>query len=99
MTKLISANEELILRGPDEPDVIVTEQALGRDFWDDLDNMKEAFQFRLDGLTPVASIPEALVNKWLREGFEFYEADSQTIINKLKMEGYDDFVVSGDKTF
>jgi hypothetical protein len=96
---LIGAQEELILDATETHDAIVSEQILGDDFWDDLAQAKEDFQFRLNGLTPVASIPEALANKWLREGFDLWEAPAQEIIRKLKLEGYDRFVISGDKTF
>lgn len=91
------AKEDLIL-GEDQ-DIITTEQELGQDFWDDLEQAKENFHFRHQGLTPVASIPEALVNKWLREGFDVWNAPANEIVRKLKSEHYDKFVISGDKTF
>lgn len=95
----IGAAEQLILDATDHSDVIVSEQVLGDDFWDDLEQAKEDFQFRLNGMTPVASIPEALVNKWLREGFDFWNAPAKEIIRKLRLESYDAFIISGDKTF
>lgn len=94
-----NVHEDLILGNDDEQDVIITSQYLGPDFWADLEEAKENFQFRLNGLTPVASIPEALANKWLREGFDVWNAPANEIIRKLKMENYDKFVISGDKTF
>jgi len=92
------ATEELLLM-PDGPNVITSEQTLHQDFWDDLEQAKEDFRFRMDGYTPVATIPETLVNKWIREGFDFWNAPAREIIKKLKMEHYDAFVISGDKTF
>lgn len=94
---IINANEDLILNGKET--VITTQQALGDDFWDDLKQAKEDFQFRLNGLTRVATIPEALANKWLREGFDLWNAPANEIIRKLRIDGYDAFIVSGDKTF
>lgn len=91
------AKEELILG--DDQDIITTQQELGQDFFDDLEQAKEDFHFRLNGLTPVASIPEALVNKWLREGFDFWNAPANEIIRKLRIEEYEMFIISGDKTF
>ncbi len=79
--------------------VITSSQHLSPDFWDSLAQAKEDFAFRLNGLTPVASIPEGLVNKWLREGFDVWNAPAQEIIKKLRIDGYDAFIVSGDKTF
>lgn len=95
----IAAHEDLILDATENSDAIVSEQILGKDFWDDLEDAKEHFQFRLNGLTPVASIPEALANKWIREGFDIWSAPAKEIIRKLKIEGYDTFVISGNKTF
>lgn len=95
----LNVREELILGQGDDPDVITTEQYLGQDFWEDLKQAKEDFSYRLNGLTPVASIPEALVNKWLREGFDVWNAPANEIIRKLRIDGYDAFVISGDKTF
>lgn len=95
----IGATEELILNATDRSDVIVSEQALTRDFWDDLKYAKDEFHFRLNGLTPVASIPETLVNKWIREGFDVWSAPANEITKKLRIDGYDAFIISGDKTF
>lgn len=95
----IGATEELILNGTDHSDVIVSSQPLGQDFWDDLAQAKEDFAFRLNGLTPVASIPEALANKWLREGFDLWSAPANEILRKLRMENYDAFIISGGKRF
>lgn len=94
---LHGATEELILG--DYSDVITTEQYLGDDFFDDLKEAKENFQFRLNGLTPVASIPEALANKWLREGFDVWSASANEIKRKLRIDGYEAFDISGDKRF
>ena len=93
------AQEELILDATDNSDVIVSSQVLGKDFWDDLEQAKEEFAFRLNGLTPVASIPESLANKWLREGFDLWSAPANEILRKLRMENYDAFIISGDKRF
>ena len=95
--KFNEAHEDLILG--DDYDVITTEQYLGDDFWNDLDEAKENFHFRLNGLTQVATIPEALVNKWVREGFDFWNAPANEILRKLRLEHYDKFIISGDKTF
>jgi hypothetical protein len=95
----IGATEGLILDATDDHDAIVSSQPLGKDFWDDLANQQEAFKFRLNGLTPVASIPEALVNKWLREGFDFNHAPANEITKRLRLEGYEKFIISGDKRF
>ena len=91
--------ETLIFDATEGEDAILSEQTLGQDFYKDLSNWKEAFKFRHEGLTAVASIPETLVNKWIREGFDFYAAPANEINRKLRLEGYDNFIISGDKTF
>lgn len=95
-----AADERLLLgTGKDDPMVITSQQTLGEDFWQDLHDAKEAFHFRLNGLTAVASIPEALANKWLREGFDVWSAPANEIKRKLRIDGYDTFDISGDKKF
>lgn len=96
--QLLTPNEELHLDATGHG-VITTSQELTKDFWSDLEQAKEDFHFRLNGLTPVASIPEALVNKWIREGFDFYSAPANEILAKLRSGNYDAFIISGDKTF
>ena len=95
----IGATENIVFDADDKHDAITSHQTLGKDFFDDLDNAKEAFQFRHNGLTAVASIPEALANKWIREGFDFWDAPANEITKKLRLEGYSNFIISGDKTF
>ena len=91
--------EDLILTSKDESDVITSYQELTENFYDDLEEAKENFHLRLNGLTPVASIPETLVNKWIREGFDFWNAPAKEIIRKLKIDQYETFIIAGDKTF
>lgn len=91
--------EELILGSGKDQDAIVSEQYLSDAFWADLQDAKDDFHFRLNGLTPVASIPETVVNKWLREGFDFYNAPANEITKKLRLESMDAFIISGDKRF
>lgn len=94
-----SAHEGLILDASETHDAIVTEQYIGDDFWEDIKAAKEDFSIRLNGLTPVASIPEALANKWLREGFDLWNAPANEILRKLRIDGYDKFVISGNTRF
>lgn len=96
--KLIGATEDLLF-DENGNGIITTEQELGADFWQDLEDAKENFAFRHNGMTPVASIPAALANKWLREGFDLWSAPANEIIRKLRIDGYDAFIISGDKTF
>jgi hypothetical protein len=42
----------------------------------------------------VASIPVAIVEKWLSEGFDFWNEPARKIVAKLKAEGLDYFVTT-----
>ena len=78
---------------------VETEQHLGKDFWSDLDQAKENFKMRLDGYTPVASIPAATVDRWIREGFDFWAAPAKDILAKLRLDEMPKLIISGDKRF
>lgn len=42
----------------------------------------------------VASIPQVVVDQWIRDGFDFWNATNATILAKLKTESLDDFITS-----
>ncbi len=79
--------------------IITSQQALGPDFWDHIKEARENFNLRKEGMIAVASIPEGLANKWLREGFDLWSAPANDIVRKLRLDGYDDFVISGSTRF
>jgi hypothetical protein len=76
--------------------VIQTYQAIPQEFTDAL--KAERFhnsQSRVSGeYHRVASIPTAVVDKWMREGFDFWNASAKTILAKLKLENLDAFITS-----
>lgn len=76
----------------------VYEQDLPEEFWQELKDDTDNFKFNLDSYTKVASIPVTLFDKWLNEGFDAYSAPIEEIMKRLRMEGYDAFIVSGSKT-
>lgn len=39
-----------------------------------------------DGMVRLARIPEAIVNRWFREGFSIYDHSAQEIMDRLKAE-------------
>lgn len=41
-----------------------------------------------------ASIPTAVIDTWIRQGFDFYNASAKEIIAKLKTDGLDYFITS-----
>lgn len=78
--------------------VFETNQHIGQDYWDQLKQQQENFSFRFNGLTPVASIPEGVVNRWLREGFDFWSASAREIQDKLRKDQLEKMMVT-QKTF
>jgi hypothetical protein len=99
MTELINPQERYHFDEKGQLLAVETEQALEHDFWDDLEEAKENFRMRLDGYTPVASIPAATVDRWIREGFDFYAAPAKEILARLRRDEMTKLIVSGDKTF
>lgn len=44
-----------------------------------------------------ATIPTAVVEKWLKEGFDVYRESAQAIVKRLKAEDLSDFLTSNKK--
>lgn len=75
----------------------VHEQFIPDSYMDDLKREADDFAWHLAGYTKVATVPQALADKWLLEGFNVFEAPNREVIKRLKAEGYDKFVVSGSR--
>lgn len=75
---------------------IQTYQAIPQSFTDNLKQERfENSQGRVKGeYHRVASIPVVVVDKWMREGFDFYHASAKEIIARLKLENLDAFITS-----
>ena len=41
-----------------------------------------------------ASVPQAVVDQWLREGFDIYREDAKAIVARLRAQGLDAFITS-----
>ena len=63
-----------------------------------LDNLKqkreESNNVKEKDYMHVASIPVEIVEKWQREGFDFYNEPARKIVAKLKEENLDAFLVT-----
>lgn len=63
-----------------------------------LDNLKrkreESSSVREKEYMHIASIPVEIVEKWQREGFDFYNESAKKIVAKLKNENLDAFLVT-----
>jgi hypothetical protein len=56
---------------------------------DDSSSVRESEMMR------VASIPVVLIERWLAEGYDFYNESARSIVAKLKTEGMEYFLTTG----
>lgn len=75
--------------------VIERYQEIPQSFIDNLKAEKANSRAVREGETMrVASIPVAVVELWLRQGYDFHNATAAEIVAKLKAEHLDDFVTT-----
>ncbi len=74
-------------------------QELPQEFWDELNERKKNFKIDLDGFTDAAMVPAAVIDKWMAEGFNAYTAPLNEILQKLRVDGMDAFILCEDTTF
>jgi len=71
------------------------DQYIPQSFLDDLKNAREeSVKERAREFHHVASIPVSVVNKWMREGFDIYEATIPEIMTRLRAEHLDGFIAT-----
>lgn len=70
-------------------------QYISDDFLDDLRDSRNASKGQREGdYMRVASIPVVIVEKWLREGFDIFQADGREIVKRLKREDLTAFLAT-----
>ncbi len=75
--------------------VIERYQEIPQSFIDGLKAEKAASSSVREGETMrVASIPVIVVEKWMREGFDFYNATAAQILSRLRTENLDAFITT-----
>lgn len=92
-TKLIQSNTDFI----HESDALVRKhtQNITQAFLDDLkDARNESTSKPMGEFHKVASIPTVVAEKWLREGFDLWEATGEQIVRKLKAEDMGAFMAT-----
>jgi len=92
-TKLIQSNTDFI----HESDALVRKhtQNITQAFLDDLkDARNESTSKPMGDFHKVASIPTVVAEKWLREGFDLWEATGEQIVRKLKAEDMGAFMAT-----
>ena len=75
--------------------VIERYQEIPKSFLDNLKRKREESKaVREKEYMHIASIPVEVVEKWQREGFDFYNESAKKIVAKLKAENLDAFLVT-----
>ena len=70
-------------------------QNISQSFLDDLKDARNQSSSKPTGdMMRVASIPTAVVEKWMREGFDIWEAKGSEVVRKLKNEDLDMFLTT-----
>jgi hypothetical protein len=71
-----------------------TTQEIDHDLLDCLKEKRMASRERTGELMHVASVPVVLVEKWLREGFNIYQAPAREIVARLQREDLGAFLAT-----
>ena len=75
--------------------IIQTSQAIPDSFLKDLREERfESKHRRANDYHRVASIPVAVVDKWIREGYDFHNAPIKDILIKLRSENLEAFITT-----
>ena len=70
-------------------------QHISQEFLDDLRDSRNASTSQREGeFMRVASIPTVVVEKWLREGFDIWQADGREIVKRLQKEDLQMFMAT-----
>ena len=73
-------------------------QNITQDFLDDLKDSRNASDNTREGdFMRVASIPTAVAEQWMREGFNIWEATGQEIVKRLKDQALDGFMATNKR--
>lgn len=93
MSKLVDVNTSVVSTGGDR--LIKYEQEIPEEFLTSLRKERDdSLSTPAGEFHRVASIPVAVVEKWLRQGFNVYEAPIQDTMARLRLEGLDGFLTT-----
>ncbi len=75
--------------------IIEKAQEITPEFIQSLKDQRTESKHRREGdMMRVASIPVIIIEKWIAEGFDFWNEPARKIVAKLKAEGLDYFVTT-----
>lgn len=89
MTQLIDTNVSLL--GSDD-DCVLYSQVIPDSFTDDIQNRFTGANDKTGEFLFVGSVPTAVVDRWLREGFDVYRAPIRETLAKLRAENMGRFI-------
>jgi hypothetical protein len=90
---LLGVNTDFIQQGNDV--IRKHTQEISQSFLDDLKDSRNASKDQREGdFMRVASIPTVIVEQWLREGFNIWEATGLEIVKRLKDQNLGDFMAT-----
>ena len=90
---LLGVNTDFIQQGDDV--VRKHTQEISQAFLDDLKDSRNASKDQRENeFMRVASIPTVVVEQWLREGFNIWEATGPEIVKRLKDQNLDGFMAT-----
>lgn len=93
---LIGVNTEFLQQGDDV--VRKHTQTISQAFLDDLKDSRNASTDQREGeFMRVASIPTVVVEQWMREGFNIYEATGPEIVKRLRDQHLDGFMATNKR--
>lgn len=93
---ILETNVRLVRNGADEL-AVAYEQEITSEF---LQQLQDSFVGQRDAtgnFLGVASIPTAIVDRWLREGFNVYEEPIQASVARLKAECMERFLLTSKR--
>ena len=91
--KLVSVETDFLQQGNNV--IRKSTQEISQAFLDDLKDARNETSGKPSGeFMRVASIPTVVVEKWMREGFNIWEASATEIVKRLKSEDLDVFLAT-----
>ena len=99
MSKLLNPDYEF-LDDPDAQFVIKHQQSITDEFLNENHEKRlHSASNKMGDYHQFAAVPTAVIEKWMREGFDVFASDVKPaqIVAKLKQEGLDDFLTTVKK--
>ena len=95
MKKFNDIQETLVPTDDEKSSVVKKEQHVPKDFLKSLEKQRDdSFHMKERDYMSVASIPVAVHEQWLKEGFDLMKEPAHKIVARLKQQNLDAFVTT-----